>query len=90
MNPNKTQIKNSILEIASRGLALTTLPNVSNEEYNAWQNYAQVMLRIYSYQYNPMIYINYLKVCTDALSLSNNNERMRMCINYLLGAAKIL
>ena len=84
------QIKNAIIEIASRGLVITASPKVSSEEYNTWQNYAQFMLRLYSYQYNPTIYINYLKICTNALSLNNNNERMRMCINYLLGVAKIL
>ena len=90
MTPNRTKIKNTILEIVSKGLAITTSPNVSNEQYSTWQNYAQVMLRICSYQYNPTIYINYLKVCTNILSISNNNEKMRLCFNYLLGVAKIL
>ena len=90
MNSNRTQIKNNILGIASRGLAISALPNVSDEQYRAWQNYAQMMLRICSYQYNPTIYINYLKVCTNVLSYRNNNERMRLCIDYLIGVAKIL
>lgn len=90
MNANRTQIKNIILEIVSRGLVVTTSPNVSNEQYRTWQNYAQMMLRICSYQYNPTIYINYLKVCTDVLSIPNNNEKMRLCINYLIGVVKIL
>lgn len=90
MKQNRIQIKNSILEIVSRGLIITTSYNVSDEQYNTWQNYAQMMLHLCSFQYNPTIYINYLKICTNALALSNNNERMRSCINYLLGVAKIL
>ena len=90
MTSNRTQIKNTILEIVSRGLILTATPNVSDEQYRNWQNYAQAMLHICSYQYNPTIYINYLKVCMNANSLPNNNERMRLCFNYLLEVAKIL
>lgn len=90
MNTNRAQIKDTILGIVSRGLILTASPNVSDEQYHTWQNYAQLMLRVCSYQYNPTIYINYLKVCTDVLLVSGNNEKMRLCINYLLGVAKIL
>ena len=90
MSTNRTQIKDTILGIASRGLVVTTSPSVSDEQYRAWQNYAQMMLRISSYQYNPTIYINYLKVCTDVLTVKSNNEKMRLCINYLLGVVKIL
>lgn len=90
MSTNRTQIKDTILGIASRGLVVTTSPSVSDEQYRAWQNYAQMMLRICSYRYNPTIYINYLKVCTDVLTVKSNNEKMRLCINYLLGVVKIL
>ena len=90
MKLSRIQIKNTILDIVSRGLTITASPIVSNEQYSTWQNYAQMMLRICSYQYNPTIYINYLKVCTNALSLPNNNEKMRLCFNYLLEVAKIL
>ena len=90
MTSNRTQIKNTILEIVSRGLILTATPNVSDEQYRNWQNYAQAMLHICSYQYNPTIYINYLKVCMNANSHPNNTERMRLCFNYLLEVAKIL
>lgn len=90
MNPNRIQIKDTILGIVSRGLVITASPNVSDEQYRTWQNYAQAMLHICSYQYNPTIYINYLKVCANVLLISNNKERMRLCLNYLLGVAKIL
>lgn len=90
MNTNRAQIKDIILGIVSRGLVITASSNVSDEQYRAWQNYAQMMLRICSYQYNPTIYLNYLKVCTDVLTVNSNNEKMRLCINYLLGVAKIL
>lgn len=90
MNQNRTQIKTTILEIVSRGLILSSSPQVTDRQYNEWQSYAQMMLHICSYQYNPTIYINYLKICTNALAFKNNNERMRLCINYLLGVAKIL
>ena len=90
MNQNRSQIKDTILNIVSRGLILTASPQVTDEQYKEWQSYAQVMVHICSYQYNPTIYINYLKICANALVVSNNNERMRLCINYLLGVAKIL
>ena len=90
MSPSKTQIKNTILEIVAKGLTITASPNVSDEQYRQWQDYAQMMLRISSYQYNPTIYINYLKVCMNAHYIPNNNERMRLCFNYLLEVAKIL
>ena len=91
MNQNNIQqIKDTIFGIVSRGLTITSNPQVPDMQYNTWQNYAQSMLYSCSYQYNPTIYINYLQVCTNALSLTDNNARMRMCFNYLLGVAKIL
>lgn len=90
MIPNRAQIKNTILQIVAKGLTITASSKVSDEQYNTWQNYAQAMLHICSYQYNPNIYANYLKVCTNALSLPSNNEKMRLCFNYLLEVAKIL
>ncbi len=90
MNQNKSQIKDTILNIVSRGLILAASPQVTDGQYQEWQNYAQIMLRICSYQYNPTIYMNYLKVCTNVLSVSDNKEKMRQCCNYLLGVAKIL
>lgn len=90
MSQNRAQIKDTILDIASRGLTLAASHEVSNEQYNAWQNYAQFLVQNCSYQYNPTIYINYLKICTSALSLNNNTDKIRLCVNYLLEVAKIL
>ena len=90
MKDEKRKIRDNLIFLSIGGASICAKKEVSDNTYNEWIHNVERIVHTCSYEYNPNIYLNFLKVCMNALPIKSNNDKMRYCLKYLLGVAKLL
>lgn len=86
----KDYIYRKIKELVDEGLTQMRDYNISETKYQIWLRYSQEVLRIVTSDYNPSIYLNYLKVNMNINNSLPPIQKVGVCIDYLIGVLHIL
>ena len=86
----KDYIYRKIKELIDEGLRQMRDYNLSETKYQIWLRYSQEVLRIVTSDYNPSIYLNYLKVTMNINNSLPPTQKVGVCIDYLIGVLRIL
>lgn len=79
-----------IQELIQYGLEQMRIHNFSEAQYLSWLKYSQEFLRILTIDYNPSIYLNYLKVALNMNNTLQPAQKVGVCLDYLIGVLRVL
>ena len=68
-----------IQELIQYGLEQMRIHNFSEAQYLSWLKYSQEFLRILTIDYNPSIYLNYLKVALNMNNTLQPAQKVGVC-----------
>ncbi len=83
-------VRKYLKELIDEGLNRMKDPNLSNDIYNLWINYSQRILEISTKDYNPEIYLNYLRIVMSIDTKLLPHQKISICLEYLIGVLRIL
>jgi hypothetical protein len=83
-------VRKYLKELIDEGLNRMKDPNLSDDIYHLWINYSQRILEISTKDYNPEIYLNYLRIVMSIDAKLLPHQKISICLEYLIGALRIL
>ena len=86
----KDYIYNKVRDLVQDGLNQMRNYNLSESQYMIWLKYSQELLRIITVDYNPSIYLNYLKVGLNMNNSLTPAQKVGVCVDYLIGVLRVL
>ena len=86
----KDYIYNKVRDLIQDGLNQMRNYNLSESQYMIWLKYSQELLRIITGDYNPSIYLNYLKVGLNMNNSLTPAQKVGVCVDYLIGVLRVL
>lgn len=86
----KDYIYKKVKELIDDGLMQMRDYNLSETKYLYWLRYSQEVIRILTSDYNPSIYLNYLRVGMNIDTTLRPTQKIGMCIDYLIGVLRII
>lgn len=86
----KDYIYNKVRDLIQDGLNQMRNYNLSESQYMIWLKYSQELLRIVTVDYNPSIYLNYLKVGLNMNNSLTPAQKVGVCVDYLIGVLRVL
>ena len=81
---------NKVRDLIQDGLNQMRNYNLSESQYMIWLKYSQELLRIVTVDYNPSIYLNYLKVGLNMNNSLTPAQKVGVCVDYLIGVLRVL
>ena len=86
----KDYMYKKVRELIDDGLAQMRDYNLSEAKYYIWLRYSQEVIRIVTNDYNPSIYLNYLRVGMSMDNKLSPAKRVGVCLDYLIGVLRII
>lgn len=86
----KDYIYKKLKDLIQFGLEQMRIHDLSEEQYLSWLKYSQEFLRILTIDYNPSIYLNYLKVSLNMSNALQPAQKIGVCLDYLIGVLRVL
>ena len=89
-NSRQELIRKYVGELIDEGLNRMKDRCLSDEMYNLWLNHSERILEISTKDYNPEIYLNYLRVVMSLDVKLPPHQKMSICLEYLIGVLRII
>ena len=84
-NSRQELIRKYVGELIDEGLNRMKDRYLSDEMYNLWLNHSERILEISTKDYNPEIYLNYLRVVMSLDIKLPPHQKISICLEYLFG-----
>lgn len=89
-NSRHELIRKYVGELIDEGLNRMKDPNLTDDIYNLWLSYSQRVLEISTKDYNPEIYLNYLRIVMSIDAKQPPYQKISICLEYLIGVLRIV
>lgn len=86
----KDYIYRKVKELIDDGLIHMRDYNLSETKYRIWLRYSQEAIRILTSDYNPSIYLNYLRIGMSIDDTLAPTQKIGVCLDYLIGVLRII
>lgn len=83
-------VRKYVRDLIDDGLKQMRDPNLSESMYNIWLRYSQQVLEISTKEYNAEILLNYLRVIMSINPQLRPNQKIGICLDYLIGVLRII
>lgn len=83
-------VRKYVRDLIDDGLKQMKDPNLSESMYNIWLRYSQQVLEISTKEYNAEILLNYLRVIMSINPQLRPNQKIGICLDYLIGVLRII
>ena len=83
-------VRKYVKDLIDDGLKQMKDPYLSESMYNIWLKYSQQVLEISTKDYNAEILLNYLRVIMSINPQLQPNQKIGICLDYLIGVLRII
>ena len=83
-------VRKHINDLVSEGLKQMSNPALDDDMFKIWLDYSKQVLEISTKDYNAAILLNYLRLIMSIDSQLTPNQKIGVCLDYLIGVLRII